>query len=186
VSGKYIIASDSGGSGTKSIIFDLEGREIAKAFRAIGVYHPELDSTVQYPDEMLSTVIETVKECLDVSKIKANEVEALVFDGQQAGIIWIDENYDSISPFDSWLDNRYGYYSKIMFDICGEKILKKTGTPNGTTGPKILWWKNNHREIFDKACKMVIPSSYIGGKLAGSEKIHKSGFSTFIIPNYYN
>lgn len=164
---RYIIASDSGGSGTKTMIFDLKGRAIAKAFRSIGLYHPEPGATVQDPEEMLESVLESIKECLEVSNIQPNEVEAIVFDGQQAGLIWIDDNYEAISAYDSWLDNRFGDYSKLMSNICGEVILQKTGTPYGTIGPKILWWKNNRGDVFEKACKMVIPSSYIGGRLAG-------------------
>jgi xylulokinase len=164
----YILASDLGGSGTKTMLFDLDGTIVVTAFRESKLYHDEKDATTQNPEEMFMSTVEGIKECMEKSGIAPNEVRALVLDGQQAGLMWIDDNYQAISPYDSWLDNRFGPFIKVMDQYCGQTILDSCGTrQNIKHGPKILWWKANHPEIFKKACKMVLPSTYIGGRLAG-------------------
>ena len=165
---KYIIASDLGGSGTKTMIFDLEGNPIIKRNHESHIEHPEAGVTYQNPDDIFNSFVFSAKECIEASKISPNSVEAVVLDGQQAGILWVDREYKAASPYDSWLDTRFGPYVDYMNNICGKRILEKSGTNNFTTGPKILWWKENHHELFKKNFfKMVVPSTYLGGRLAG-------------------
>lgn len=163
----YIVASDIGGSGTKTGVFDMRGVPLAMSFRESRLYHPEPDATIQDSDEILAASIESIRECIAISNVSADKIEAIVLDGQQAGLIWIDEDYKAISPFDSWLDVRYAPYARILNDRCGEMLFQKAGTNNVTLGPKILWWKANRYEVFEKACKMVLPAAYVGGRLAG-------------------
>ncbi|MGB4609797.1 MAG: FGGY family carbohydrate kinase [Saccharofermentanales bacterium] len=166
-SGTYILASDLGGSGTKTMLYDLSGEIVSLAFRESLIKHKQKGSVSQEPEEMFTSVIEGMKECLETSKIDPKDVAAIVLDGQQSGMLWIDKDYKAISPYDSWLDTRYGSYIKEMRDCCGERILEKTGTDRGFVhGPKILWWKNNYPDIYKNAHKMVIPASYVGGLLA--------------------
>ncbi len=162
----YILASDLGGSGTKTMLFDLEGKPIAKSFQESKVYHPEPNVSIQDPEEMFMSSVEGIKECLTTSNISPDDVEALVFDGQQAGIMLIDDNYNAITHYDSWLDNRHGPYVDFMNDICGDKILEKTGTNNFINGSKLMWWKKERPEVFKKAAKVIIPATYVGGRLA--------------------
>lgn len=164
----YILASDLGGSGTKTMLFDISGEIVALAFRESRLYHPESGATTQDPEEMFFSVFDGIKECLEKANVKPGDVAAIVLDGQQSGLMWIDREYNAISPYDSWMDSRYGPYVAEMAGVCGERILEKTGTDKSFVhGAKILWWKNNRPDVFDHACKMVIPATYIGGRLAG-------------------
>lgn len=166
--GNYILASDLGGSGTKTMLFDISGKIVTMAFRESKLYHSEAGAATQDPEEMFLSVFEGIKECLEKADVNAKDVAAIVLDGQQSGLMWIDREYNVISPYDSWMDNRYGPYVKEMADICGDRILEKTGTNKGFVhGAKILWWKHNEPDVFKRAYKMVIPASYIGGRLAG-------------------
>ena len=164
----YILASDLGGSGTKTMLYDISGEILALAFRESRLHHPEPGATTQDPEEMFSSTFEGIKECLEKTAINPKDVAAIVLDGQQSGLMWIDKDYNAVSPYDSWVDSRYGPFVKEMNSRCGERILKKTGTDKSHVhGAKMLWWKNNKPDVFKKAYKMVIPASYIGGRLAG-------------------
>jgi len=165
----YVLAADLGGSGTKSMLYNLTLNRIEhSAFRPVELQHPEPDSVIQGSYEMLRSVVEGMKECIEESRVKGSDIGAIVFDGQQAGLIWIDKNYNAISPFDSWLDNRFVPFVSVMNNVCGNRILQNCGNNQLiTTGAKMLWWKKNKPEIYSNAAKMVIPATYVGGKFAG-------------------
>ena len=165
----YILAADFGGSGTKTMLYNLATNKVVHtAFRESRLYHPEPNAVVQDSEEMFSSATEGIKECVQATGIKGSDIGAIIFDGQQAGLIWIDEDYNAISPFDSWLDNRFVPFVRFMDEKCGDRILQKGGNKRiVTTGPKMLWWKANKPDIYKKACKVVIPSCYVGGRLAG-------------------
>lgn len=165
----YALGSDIGGSSVKSMLFDLTAKKIiAIATKPLRLYHPEPDATTYVADEILAACVDGMKECLDSSGVDRTKVEAIVSDGQQAGLIWVDKDGNAISPFDTWMDNRYVPFAAVMNETCGDRILEKGGN-NAiiTTGPKILWWKKNDPEVYKKAYKVVIPANYVGGKLAG-------------------
>lgn len=164
----YILASDLGGSGTKTMLFDLEGEIAAMAFRESHLEHSEAGAVTQDPEDMFRSVFEGLKECMEKSAADPKDVAAIVLDGQQSSLMWIDRDYNAVSPHDSWMDNRYGSFVPEMASKCGDRILEKTGTNKGFVhGAKILWWKQNEPDVFKRAYKMVIPATYIGGRLAG-------------------
>jgi len=163
----YILATDLGGSGTKTMLFDLSGEIVSIAFRESKLYHPEPFSTTNDPEEVFLTATDGIKECMAKSRVNSNEIDAIVLDGQQAGLMWVDEKYRAISYYDSWLDSRYGPFVDIMNHCCADRILQMNGNNKGIVhGPKILWWKNNKPEVFKKAYKMIMLPAYVGGRLA--------------------
>jgi xylulokinase len=150
------------------MLYNTSGEILALAFRESRLHHPEPGATTQDPEEMFSSTFEGIQECLEKTGINPSDVAAIVLDGQQSGLMWIDQEYNAVSPYDSWLDSRYGPYVEEMTSRCGDRILEKTGTNKSFVhGPKILWWKKNRPEVFKNAYKMVLPASYIGGRLAG-------------------
>jgi len=165
---KYIIASDIGGSGTKSMAYDISNNEVSEtAFCESNIYHPKPDVTIQKSKEIYDSVIQSIKKLVNSNNVESKNIEAIIVDGQQGGIMWIDEKHKPISEYDSWMDNRYAKYVKTLKIKCGNRIFKKAGTNNVIHAPKILWWKENNPNLLKKAKKMVIPATFVGGLLAG-------------------
>lgn len=165
----YVLASDIGGSSVKSTLFDLaEKRFVAEASKPLHLHHPTPEATEYDADEIFAACVDGMAECVKKSGVNPSDIAAIVSDGQQAGIIWIDENYDAISPYDTWMDNRFLPFAKQMNETCGERILEKGGN-NAiiTIGPKVLWWKHNRPDVYKRARKFLLTATYVGGKLAG-------------------
>lgn len=178
----YILASDIGGSSVKSMLFDLKERAIvAVASRPLHLFHPVPEATEYDADEILGASVDGMRECVEKSRVNPSDVSAIVSDGQQAGIIWIDKDYNAISPYDTWMDNRFMPFASAMNAACGSRILEKGGNNASITiGPKILWWKKNRPDVYEKARKFVLTATYVGGKLAGlnAEKAYFENTST--------
>ena len=165
----YILAADIGGSGTKSMLYDTDGKILHLAFRESKYYHDEgPDAMTCDPEEVFASAFEGMKECIEVTQVNPKEVVGICVDGQQSGLLWVDKEFNPVGVYDHWMDNRYAPYVKVMTDICEERILELGGTATGFVhGPKILWWKDHKPDQFKEAYKFVIPGTFVGGRLAG-------------------
>ncbi len=162
---KAILTADVGGSGTKTVLFDTQGNMLSTAFVESELLHPEPGATQQDPEEMYNSVVSGVR---DVIRAAGDvRVEAVILDGQQAGLLWIDREYHHVSPYDSWLDGRYQPFLTEMNNRVGARVFELTGTDAYMHGPKAMWWRRHAPDVVAKAAKWLVPSSYIAGRLAG-------------------
>lgn len=164
----YFIGCDLGTTATKTGLFDAEGKMIAIARRNSNLIYGKDGSVIQEPYEMLDSVVETVREVMEQSKIPPQEVEALALDGQMAGVMGVDEQGDPATPYDSWLDVRSTPYALFMKKKGEDLIATRSGmAPSINHGPKILWWKYERPEVYQKIAKFTVPSCWVTQKLAG-------------------
>ncbi|MHB1454077.1 MAG: xylulokinase [Saccharofermentanales bacterium] len=183
----YLIGVDIGTQGTKAALYDTKGGQIASSFEPSRLIRGTDGSVEQVPEEMYGSVLRTVREVMTLSGADPAEVAAIALDGQMAGILGINENYEAVTPYDSWLDTRCEPHVEEMKAKAQDLIIGTTGCPvTFHHGPKMLWWKNVHPEIYARICKFVVPTSYVAGKLAGLRgqdafidytQIHFSGFA---------
>src|SRR6478672_10052593 len=68
VMASYILSIDQGTSSTKTIIFDEEGKAIAKGSEPLKSYFSEGGFVEQDPEEIIQNVFTSVKKCLDEFK----------------------------------------------------------------------------------------------------------------------
>lgn len=184
---KYLIGVDLGTSGTKTAIYQTDGKCLAEAFVEVQLHYPQPGVVEQEMEDFYRSAALTVAQCLRESGIDPGDIAAIAFDSQMAGIGSIDANYQPAARFDSWLDMRCQPYIQLMADEAGDKITQITGCPPTCNhGPKILWWKHQHPDIYQQVEKFVTPAAYVAGRLAGLEPdqafidytfLHFSGFS---------
>lgn len=111
---------------------------------------------------------------------------ALAIDGQMAGVCTVDEEWGTLTVYDSWLDTRCASYMDTMKEH-EQLVIAKTGGPvSFAHGPKILWWQRERPDVFERIAKFVQPAGYVTGRLAGLRGeeayidytyLHFSGFS---------
>ena len=165
---KYLIGVDLGTSATKSALYLEDGSLVAENTIEVPIYYPEPAVVEQENEDFYQTAAQTVNTCLIESGVNPKEVAAIAFDSQMAGVGAIDEDHNSVSKFDSWLDMRCEPQIKYLEENYGEMITKLTGCPPTCDhGPKILWWKSERPDDYSRAAKFVMPGGYVAGKMAG-------------------
>ena len=165
---KYLIGVDLGTSSTKAALFQIDGKMVAESAVDVPIFYPEPGVVEQENEDFYRTAAQTVQNCIRESKIDPREITAIAFDSQMAGVGAIDENFESVSRFDSWLDMRCEPYIKYLEENFGELITTLTGCPPTCDhGPKILWWQNERPEEYKQIAKFVMPGGYVTGKMAG-------------------
>ncbi|MFQ6065750.1 MAG: FGGY-family carbohydrate kinase [bacterium] len=183
----YLIGVDIGTAGTKAAIFDTEGRLVADAYEESMLRYPRPGWVEQDQEDFYRSAVNTIKEAVAKSSINPKDVAAIAFDSQMSGIGGIDREWNPVIRYDSWLDTRCEPYIEFMRKKAGNLVLEKTGcAPTYAHGPKILWWKEEHKEIFKRIYKFIVPACYVAGKMTGLRGdeafidytyIHFSGFS---------
>ena len=161
----YVIGIDIGTQGTKAALFNEDMEMIATAFRGIEADIAKAGTVWQEPDDLYASCAATIRELLDKSGVAAKDVAAVGIDGQMAGIVGIDESGEASTYYDSWLDTRCGKYMEEMRSRAGKRIIELSGGPaTYVHGPKILWWKNEHPEAYEKTARFVMPAGLCGGQ----------------------
>lgn len=165
---EYLIAIDIGTQGTKAVLCDTELRVAADAWEESRLISPAPGTVWQEPEEIYSSVIHTIRELIGKSGVSPRQVLAVGIDGQMAGIMGIGADGEASTPYDSWLDTRCEKYVEVMRGRAGKKVTEITGGPiTYTHGPKILWWKAENPEAYEKTAKFVLPYDYVVGKMCG-------------------
>lgn len=167
MAGPYLFGIDLGTTGTKTALFDAEGQLVADAYEETPLHHPKPGWVEQEPDDLYGGALRTIRRCLEQSQVPPGEVAALAFSGQMAGVCTVDEDWQTPTRYDSWLDNRCAPY---MHKMRGHqrRILELTGGyPSYTHGPKILWWMHEEPQAFERISKFLMPAAYVAGRMAG-------------------
>lgn len=183
----YFIGVDIGTQGTKVSLVSGLGEIVASSFRSSNLIIPSKGVVEQLPEEIFSSVVFGIREVMERSGVNKRSVVALGLDGQMAGIMGIDHNWNAVTPYDSWLDTRCEPYMPMIKQWGEEQVIQITGCPvTYAHGPKVLWWKHERPEVYRKIDKFVVPTTYVAGRLAGLKSqdayidythLHFSGFA---------
>lgn len=164
----YLIGVDIGTQGTKTCLYHQDGTLKASAFEGSKLIEPKPGAMEQCPEDMLGSVVRTIHTVMTSSGVSPEAVAAIGMDGQMAGILGIDDDFNAVTPYDSWLDTRCQPEIQIMRQEAGKQVISITGAPvSYTHGPKILRWKREYPEVYQKIAKFVLPVTYIAGKMCG-------------------
>ena len=184
---KYLIGVDLGTSATKAALYQVDGKLISQASVEVPIYYPKPGVVEQESDDFYTSAAQTIRRCIASSNVEPKEIAAIAFDSQMAGVGLIGEDFTPVARFDSWLDMRCQPYIESMDSQAGDRITQLTGCPPTCDhGPKMLWWKNEHPDVYARTAKFVMPGTYVAGRLAGLQPdqafidhtyIHFSGFS---------
>jgi len=165
---KYLMGVDLGTSATKAALYRLDGTLVAESSTEVPIYYPEAGVVVQDQEDFYLTASQSISACIQESGVDPQHILAIAFDSQMAGVGGIDEDYQSVSDFDSWLDMRCEPQIKFLEENYGDLITRLTGCPPTCDhGPKILWRKSERPEEYARIAKFIMPGGYVAGKMAG-------------------
>ncbi len=163
---RYLVGVDIGTGGTKAGLFDESGTCLAEAFEASELDRPAAGTVTEDPERQTASVARTIGECVRKAGVKPASVCAIAIDGQMAGVLGIGVDGRNVTPYDSWLDTRCAPYIERMTAAAGDAVLESTGnTPSFNHGPKILFWKHEYPEIYERIRAFVQPGGYAAMRL---------------------
>lgn len=173
-----LIGTDIGTQGTKTLIVDLQGQEVASSFQEYGILQPRPLWAEQWPDIWLEAVCTTVREALRKAQVDPAHVLGWAISGLYGGSgVPLDRDLKPLRPCIIWMDRRATEeveWVKAHIDL--DKLFATTGnfvdTYYGFT--KMLWIKDKEPEIWRRIYKFVPPNSYVIFRLSGELAIDLS------------
>ncbi len=167
----YLIGTDIGTSGTKSVLVDESGRILAESLVEHGVLMPHPLWAEQWPDIWVDAAKQTIRDVVAQAEVDAKQVKGLCVSGLYGGSgVPLDRGMKPVRPCIIWMDRRaerecdeVGRRVPVerLFEITGNAIDPYFGFA------KILWIKNNEPENWKKISLFLPPNQYAVYRLTG-------------------
>lgn len=167
---KYIIGIDAGTTNVKTLIYDLQGHEIASWAVNNEVY---VDGVLSEQDMngLWNNVLLCLKNLIETTNIDTNNIMGIGVTGQGEGLWTIDENGEPIGNSILWNDGRaLNLINQIKKDNVFYKEIKKVVASYirpGSTLTLIKWLKENRPNDYEKAKVIFTCKDWIRYKLTG-------------------
>jgi len=163
-----LMGIDIGTTGTKAIVFDEDGNMLASDYREYSLLFPkpgwvEFDTNNQW-----KKVFEVLKSVNSDVKVKKDPVTALSVSTFGEGITPVDKNGDVIFNTIYSTDTRSMKELELVLSVYSSReLFEITGFPPGFICPlnKILWIKNNRKDIFKRTEKILFTDDLLYHKL---------------------
>ncbi len=184
----YLIGIDIGTSGTKTVLFDEQGRALGSATKEYPLYQPQNGWAEQDPNDWWDAVCVTCREVLSSCSADPKDVKGIGLSGQMHGLVMLDKCGDVIRNAILWCDGRTGEECRYITEKIGkDRIIEITANPvlTGFTAGKILWVRGHEPKNYEACARMLLPKDYIRYKLTGefaTEVSDAAGMNLMDIP----
>lgn len=160
---KFSVGIDIGTGSCKAVAIDSKGNvqiSIQKFYNSANENY-----ILQDPEIIWKAFIFCLKSiCLNLK----TEIRSITLSSCMHSLILIDKDDLAISPVITWADNiSEGVARKLRLDSLGKLLYQQTGTPIHAMSPlcKILWFRDNKPELFNKTYKFISIKEFIWFRL---------------------
>ncbi len=186
---KYLLGIDLGTSGTKTVLFDQNGRGLCSATVEYPMYQPQNGWAEQDPADWYNAAVNTIKTVLEKSGVAAEDVVSMGISGQMHGLVMLDEQGQVIRPSIIWCDQRTAKECEEITEKVGyENLIRITANPAlpGFTLGKLMWVRKHEPENYARCKHILLPKDYVRYMLTGdfaTEVSDASGMQMLDVPN---
>ncbi|CDZ23175.1 hypothetical protein CCDG5_0024 [[Clostridium] cellulosi] len=175
---QYLIGTDIGTSGTKSILMDTSGNLVAQDLQEYDVLTPKPLWAEQWPDVWLNAVKQSVANTVKKSGVDPKDIRGICISGLYGGSgVPVDEALNPVRPCLIWMDRRAEEQERWVRQHVDQSRLWQI-TQNGTDPyygyTKILWIRDNEPENWVKIRMFLPPNAYVIARLSGEVAIDYS------------
>lgn len=163
-----LLGIDIGTSACKVAVFAEDGTVLAQSNQPYKVYYPQSGWAEQDPDEWWNAIVLGIKDVLSGDKVNSHEIAGIGVDGQSWSAIPVNSDGKVLAKTPIWMDTRSrDICDRVKAEIGEDKIFDIAGNdflPSYST-PKMIWFRENHPDIFENTSLFVQSNSYIVYKL---------------------
>lgn len=175
----YLIGTDIGTSGTKSVLMDTSGKLIAQSLVEYDVLTPKPLWAEQWASVWLAAAKQSIKQVITNSGVTPTDIKGIGISALYGGSgIPVDAEGKEVRPTLIWMDRRAEEQVQWVKDhIDLQKLSDITG--NDVVDPyygytKILWVKQNEPENWAQIKELLPPDTFIVKDLTGNTAVNYS------------
>jgi xylulokinase len=179
----YLIGTDIGTLGTKTVVVDADGHIKGSSFLEYGVITPKQGWAEQWPEVWEKAARTSIKTAIEKAKIDTHEIAGAAISSLYGGSgVPLDKGMKPIRPCIIWADRRATDECRWLRDNIGtEELFKVTGNVidpyYGYT--KMLWIKNKEPGNWCRIHRFETPNAYVIRGLTGKESIDYSSAGNY-------
>lgn len=176
----YFLGIDNGGTTTKAAIYDSYGREMAVASTVTEMLVPFPGFTERDMDDMWEANCLVIREVLDKSRIKAEEISAAACCGHGKGLyLWGKDGRPVRNGIISTDNRAWEYPLKWKKDGTAGKVFEKSYQQILASQPVSLlaWLKDHEPESMEKIQWIFECKDYIRFRLTGEARAELTDYS---------
>lgn len=185
----YLLGVDLGTSGTKTVLFNLDGSVAASKTVEYPLYQPQNGWAEQEPADWFNAACQTMKAVMACAGAKPSDVLGIGISGQMHGLVMLGKDGEVLRRSIIWCDQRAEKECvEITEKVGAKRLIETTANPalTGFTASKILWVRNNEPEIYEKCARILLPKDYVRYMLTGefaTEVSDASGMQLLDVPS---
>lgn len=190
---QYIIAYDLGTGGNKASLYNIEGKCLAENFAPYETLFPQNGFHEQRPEDWWQAIVESTHNLLKQYPVPAEQIKCCGISGHSLGVVPLGKENNLLrSSTPIWSDSRpQPPQLKPFFDKVPEPQwynITGNGFPPALYSIfKILWYRDNEPEIYNKINKVIGTKDYINFKLTGkiaTDHSYASGCGVYDLSNW--
>lgn len=148
---------DVGTTGARTIIFDMNGKVIDRAYEEYPIVKQPVGISEQDPIIWWNAIKRTCNSVVKSGKFNSEDIIGISAAFSRGTVTIISKDGEILHPALTWMDDREITDAKGF----NEELAWRNSIP------KLLWLKKNKPELFNKANKIIDPISYTYLKLCG-------------------
>lgn len=168
----YYLGIDIGTRESKGVSIDGNAQIIEMAVISHSIDHPQAGWFSQDADDIWwGDFCKLCKELSEKSKIPPESIGCVAFSALGCDCVPVDQNGKALHDAILYgIDSRAKEEIQWALDVYGEDASKIFGhlPCSSDVAPKIMWFRNHHKDIWEKAYKFVTASTYLCGRLTGN------------------
>ena len=125
-----LIGTDIGTSGTKTVLFDLNGNALASDTQEYPLYQPQNGWAEQDPLDWWNAVCKSIKNVIAKSGADPKEIKGIGLSGQMHGLVMLDKNDKILRRSIIWCDQRTQKECDEITEIVGKEKLIEIDNKN--------------------------------------------------------
>lgn len=159
----YILVFDVGTSSLKAVVYNREGRVVAKKSRFYEFSSP-CDGWAEIDAEIWWESLVAVSKQLRAENVDFSSISGIALTGQMHSAVLLDENDKPVGPVILWLDRRAAEETAELQERFGLPPYKLNSS---YTLPKLYWLAKHESEQLQKVRTILWPKDYLRFRLTG-------------------
>jgi len=167
----YFMGVDIGTSSTRAVLFNAVGMPVGMDSREYSI-HSSFEGTAELnPDLVFHSTLSVIRGCMEKAGIGMGCLAGIGLGCQMHSVMAVDREGMPLTGLMTWADNRASAEADFIRDRCDvTDLYNRTGCrvqhPMYPIS-KILWLRNNRRDLFDRVYKYISIKEYVIYKLYG-------------------